>query len=102
MRELKHCEIYTIHGGGFRLAACAAVATLSGMALGAVIGANYLEPTLDYWNPKNQSLTSMATNYLISYKYGHLGLDSKTDILGAAGGAIVGAVVAPTLVALLV
>ena len=102
MQELKDCDLFAVHGGGVRLATVVAVTTLACMAIGSAVGANALEPALDYFNPKPVTLIGMATNYAIAYKYGHLGLDSKADIIGAAGGAIAGAVLGPTLVALFI
>ncbi len=102
MQELKQNEIHAVHGAGVCLAAGLALTSLGGMTVGGLLGANYYEPAINYLNPKEPSLVGQARDYFISYKLGHLGLDSKKDIMGAAGGTLVGAVLAPALVALFI
>lgn len=90
-----------ICGGSFRSAAGTMSASLTGATIGAIMGANLFDTALIYFNVQSQSYvgqmkTTMANMY-ISNKYGHLGIDSKNDIIGAIGGALIGSVLGPTI-----
>lgn len=106
MKALNNTLLVSISGGSFRSAAGMMSASLTGATIGAIIGANLLDPTLIYFNIQSQSYvgqmkTTMANLY-VSNKYGHLGMDSKNDVIGAIGGALIGSVLGPTIFAGLV
>lgn len=99
MKTLK--DTSHVYGGSFRSAAGTMGASLTGAAVGTVIGAALLDPALIYFNIQSQSYvgqikTTMANMY-ISTKYGHFGIDSKNDMIGAIGGALIGSIVGPAI-----
>lgn len=90
-----------ICGGSFRSAAGTMGASLTGATIGAIMGANLFDTALIYFNVQSQSYvgqikTTMANMY-ISNKYGHIGIDSKNDVIGAIGGAFIGSIVGPAI-----
>ncbi len=90
-----------ISGGSFRSAAGTMGASLTCATIGAIMGANLLDPALIYFNIQSQSyigqIKTTMTNMYIANKYGYIGMDSKNDVIGAIGGALVGSIIGPTI-----
>lgn len=99
MKTLKDTSF--IYGGSFRSAAGTMGASITGAAMGAVIGAALLDPALLYFNIQSQSymgqMKTAMTNLYLYNKYGYMGIDSKNDIIGAIGGALIGSIAGPTI-----
>jgi hypothetical protein len=92
-----------IHGGSFGSAAGAMSLSITSMTLGAVIGGTLLDPALTYLNLQPESYAGQIktgiANLYISYKYGHIGVETKNDIIGGIGGALIGGILGPTIFA---
>ncbi len=85
-----------IHGGSFRGGLGAMGSSLTGMLIGAVSGAKILPAATTYFNVQSQSyigsIKSSLTNFYVYNKYGHLGITSKAEVVGAVGGGLIGSV----------
>ena len=106
MRSIQPYELKHISGSGVLFALGTSTACLTGMAVGTVVGATLLDPTIDLIKGDQSnylsSLKSQVIDTVITYKYGHLGIESKTDAIGAVSGALIGSVMGATLFAFIV
>lgn len=97
MKNLAQIDLFTIQGGSFRGAIGAMGASFTGIAVGAAVGKNLLPLAMPYLSIQSQSYMAAAktvlTDFYVWNKFGHLGIASKTEVLGAAGGAFVGSIV---------
>jgi hypothetical protein len=97
MQKLANIHLLTIHGGSFKGSVGAMGTSLTGAVAGATAGAKLLPVVIPYLNLQSQSYVAAAktalTDFYLWNKYGHLGITSKAEALGATGGAFVGSIV---------
>jgi hypothetical protein len=97
MQLLANASLLTVSGGNFRGGVGGMAYSLVGMSIGLTMGTQFYTPTLPYLvNPNPgyiNGIKSTVTDYYISMKYGHLGINTKTDVMGGLGGALIGSVI---------
>lgn len=97
MQLLKQSSLLAVHGAGFSGCLSAMTFAIAGMSIGATVGSQYAEPMLPYIVTSNPTyfgtFKNTVADFYISTKYGHLGVDSKADVIGAFGGAFVGSII---------
>lgn len=96
MKKLEHTQLLIIYGGNFKGGLGAIGSSLTGMVMGATTGAKILPVLMPYLTIQSQSYISLIkasiTDLYLWNKFGHLGISSKPEAIGAVGGALVGSV----------
>jgi hypothetical protein len=92
-----YLSIISISGGGCRGGVGGMAYSLVGMTIGLTMGAKLYTPALPYFVDPNQGYIngakSAVTDYVIAMKYGHLGITTKTDVVGGLSGALLGSII---------